>query len=391
MKKSLKISAIIIIILGTIFIFRDNILVLAISFFYESEYEGEKLPLPALEDSLKAELTEYLANNHKSPEEYIISKFDDHDIIFVGEHHRIKHDAELIGSLVPELHKAGIYNIGMEFATWADQPLIDSLVNSAEYNQTLANKILFDWLVLWGYREYSDIFRAAWKLNKTIPAGEKKFRIVGLNIPQQTGNDDDVMEAVIEKKLLKKGEKALIYCGIHHAFTRYKYPVLKDGKFNHFFDHRVGNMIYKRIGDRAATIFLHSPWGAPRGKNYPVDGYIDTLMKTLPPELLRAGFDTRGTPFGNLPAKNNIYQYGYENFTLNDFCDGYIIQKPLPEYEGVATIENFINSDNIEAARKRFTNNSFDFLFSNFGPLFWNYAISMDADLKRMHEFGRYR
>jgi hypothetical protein len=63
-------------------------------------------------------LAKYLKSHWKSPENYVISKFADHDIVFIGEYHRIKHDVELIHKLIPRLYKAGIYNLGIEFGCY---------------------------------------------------------------------------------------------------------------------------------------------------------------------------------------------------------------------------------------------------------------------------------
>jgi hypothetical protein len=42
---------------------------------------------------------EYITTHYQTPEEYLISKFKDHDIVFLGEWHRISHDPELIRRL----------------------------------------------------------------------------------------------------------------------------------------------------------------------------------------------------------------------------------------------------------------------------------------------------
>jgi len=54
------------------------------------------------------QLLGYLKQNHKSPEDYVLAKFKDHQIVFVGEYHRIKHDAEFIQHLIPRLYEEGI-------------------------------------------------------------------------------------------------------------------------------------------------------------------------------------------------------------------------------------------------------------------------------------------
>jgi len=42
----------------------------------------------------------------------------------------IKHDPELVQALVPLLYKAGVYDLGIEFANYSDQALIDKLINA---------------------------------------------------------------------------------------------------------------------------------------------------------------------------------------------------------------------------------------------------------------------
>ena len=74
-------------------------------------------------------LQSYLAEHYQTPEDYVISKFADHDIVFLGERHRLKHDVALVQDLIPLLHDAGVYHLGIEFARWADhdfavQPLL---------------------------------------------------------------------------------------------------------------------------------------------------------------------------------------------------------------------------------------------------------------------------
>ena len=48
---------------------------------------------------------------------------------------------------------------------------------------------------------------------------------------------------------------------------------------------------------------------------------------------------------------SNVYKHGHEPFTLDKFCDGWIYTNPLSEYEPVAYIEDWINEDNLDAAR----------------------------------------
>lgn len=363
---------------------------------------ADQLPV---DPAANKELVTYLKTHYASPEDYVLSKFKDHDVVILGEWHRIKHDPELIQALIPRLHKNGICLLAMEFARREDQPLIDRLIKAPEYDEQLARQIQFNQFVFWGYREYVDIYKAAWQLNKTLPRGARQFRILGINssldwsvikteadaanpsIRRQVfkdGGEDTWAKVILDQ--VGKNEKLLVYCGLHHAFSEYRQPIYdeRNKKLVRLADDRMGNYLYRAIGKRVITVSLHAPWIPAEGFNagYYVraaDGRIDAVLAEVEPRFRRAGFDTRGTPFGQLPGGTSLYMYGYENFKLADLCDGYIIQKPLGEYEGVTPIPDFINAMNVEHARAQSPNPRLrDFTIERF-----NAAIAADADVKK--------
>ncbi|MHC5024120.1 MAG: ChaN family lipoprotein [Planctomycetota bacterium] len=368
------------------------------------------IPLPAQDGALLDELRAYLVSHHRTPEAYILDQFDDHDIVFVGEHHRIKHDVELIHRLIPLLSERGVHNLGFEFAIEEDQPLIDRLVTAATYDGELAHRVLFNGSVMWGYQEYADVFRIAWELNRDLPAGAPTFRIVALGTRRDwsvvrspddladeeilekvwpKGDGDEIMAEIVLREIVQRGEKALVYCGIHHAFTSYRQPmrIRRDGTVEEFFDRRMGHLVYNEIGDRAFTIALHTCW---RGRDtsgrsvYPADGAIDALMRTIDPSYRRAGFDTRGTPFGTLTGEMSDYARGRDDFTLADFCDGYVFQSPFSQYERVTLIPDFINRRNVDEAKERAANPRFRTgHWQHLGPEFINRLIAQEGDIDR--------
>lgn len=72
--------------------------------------EGVQHPSSALPGSTaqRARLADYIKTHYQSPTEYILHKFVDHDIVFLGEWHRIKHDPVLVQSLIPALYANGM-------------------------------------------------------------------------------------------------------------------------------------------------------------------------------------------------------------------------------------------------------------------------------------------
>jgi len=365
---------------------RCSVCILLAVLLFCSSIQSADLPKP--DSKVIQQLKSYLQSHYMTPEDYVISKFQDHDVVFLGEHHRFKQNVELVQDLIPKLYANGIFTLATEFARHEDQPLVDRLLNAPVYEETLARQITFNEFVVWGYQEYVDVFKAAWRLNHQLPSGNRRFRILGVNCSPdwsvlQTEADEKNAELeakvwrdcneeqwakVILDEVVAKGEKALVYSGIHHAFTEYRQPVepaVKDGKlsFAGFGLVRMGNYVYNAIGKRAITISLHRPWpssdGYDKGDTYAADGYIDALLADVQPKFRRAGFDTSGTPFGDLPGDKSVYKYGYEKFTLSRFCDGYIVQGPLRGIEGVTPIKDFINRENLAVARAQMPNPKF--------------------------------
>lgn len=332
---------------------------------------GSQGSVRTISDQQKSELVEYLRAHWKSPEDYLIEKFRDHDIVFIGEMHRVKHDVELIHNLIPRLYKIGVYNLGIEFGGNEYQDKVDSLVTADEYDENLARWLLFKWATYWGFKEYMDIYRRVWELNKSLPKSAPRFRVVHLNyIPRwdlmkeemtaedrkrvmHKGDGDEFMAKVVLKEIVDKGQKALIYSGQHHAFTRYRQPMydFEKKKLLGLRDTRMGNIVQKRIPDKVFNIFLHFPW--PMKENfdamkYPVNGGIDAVMREFHDQ--RVGFDVVGSPFGKLRDNDAYYAIGYDNFTLSTFCDGYIFQMPVNQYQGCTVDTVFVTEGNLQEA-----------------------------------------
>lgn len=353
----------------------------------------------------KAELSGYLKPHGMSPEDYVISKLRAYDVVFIGEYHRIKHDVELIHRLIPRLYQAGIYNLGIEFGCFEFQDQVDRLITAPEYDADLARQLMFQWDSSWGYIEYMDIYRKAWELNRSLPQGKPKFRVVGLNYKPDwaamqekmtpelwkkvwhKGDPDECMANVVLKEFVDKNLKALIYSGSHHAFTRYHQPVVDFEKKTviRMNSKRMGNLVLEKIPDKVFNIFLHSPWSTKASfeqHNYPVAGVIDRVMGDF--EAKRIGFDVSGSPFGEIRDPDTYYAYGYDAFTLGDFCDGYIFQKHFKDYEGCTADDQFITEKNLKEAILAIPN----FAFRKFvkAPRDLLDAIKSDADMKRRFE-----
>ncbi len=333
---------------------------------------GHMLTAQNVNDSLAT----FIRNEAMSPDDYVIEKFRTHDVILFGEHHLIKQNLLFIQDLIPKLYENGIRNLGMEFGASEVQDKLDSLVNAPEYDQALAQEIMFTYNCTWGYHEYIDVYKAAWKLNRSLPQDAPKFRILNLsyifrwdNFAPGARNEENMASVftkgtvdkfraeTIEKEVIQKGGKVLALVGTPHAYTKYGSPYFKYNGDNFCdYDHDwLGGRLYRKYPGRVFNIMLHQAFNKKDGDNYiqisPLEGLLEKIMALNNNKPV--GFDLMNSPMGRQPD-NSIYSTTYRNFTLGQLFDGYIFLKPLNQLEGCTPIKGFVNEKNIEEAISQF-------------------------------------
>ena len=167
------------------------------------------------------------------------------------------------------------------------------------------------------------------------------------------------MAKIIQEEFVDTGTKALIFCGVQQALTNYRNIKYEENTRESGFREvrSAGNIVYDRIGPRAATVLLHYLWpdeDAMYRVARPVGGAFDALMGGLDRDRIQGAVRTGGTPFGELAVSQGIYAYKHENLTLKDLCQGYIIMGPLHEHTMVTAIPDFISVENINEALRDF-------------------------------------
>src|SRR5258708_2323606 len=269
------------------------IVLLVVSLFVQSQVQPDANGRTSNLSRRVVEIVQtYIADHYESPEDYVVRQFTTHDIIFLGEMHGVRQNLEFVQQLLPSLHAAGVYNLGYEFSVYKDQPKIDRLLASTSYDPDIANDLLNEIDLTYVTQEYTDVYKAAWELNRKLPPGAHPFRIVALNIDQNGQTPSDAWggqrlnihdqtnifwSQVISKEFLAKHEKALIYSGSGHAYTRFFYQRKQDHSIS------AGNLIHNLIRDRAMTILLHGD-----GDRKDLTQQIDELV----------GTGNGGRPFG---------------------------------------------------------------------------------------------
>lgn len=299
---------------------------------------------------------DYLQQHAQTPTQYIADKFSQYDIVLLGENHGVKENLDFVAALIPVLYRAGVYNLGMEFGAAELQYDLDALLSAPVFNQQAARDMFYYYNVGWAYQEYQEVYKAAWELNRQLPPGSKKFRIVNLSyqynwqgfVPPRTpenmarifhkGTPDQYRAAIVEKELLDKGEKAVLLVGYPHAFTTYKMPRMdaNSDNFCGYDDGWLGNRLHKKYPGRVTNVLFHTPfYNKPNQKPEllsPAGGAIEAIMGANGNRPV--GFDLNNhSPLGLLPD-TSAYSTCYPDFRLGQFFDGYIFLKPIHQLRG---------------------------------------------------------
>jgi hypothetical protein len=327
-------------------------------------------------------LTEYLMTHRQPAEDYIVSQFKTHDAIFLGEDHYTRQRLLFLQRLIPALYKAGVYNLGYEMCTSDDQSGIDKLLNAPAYDEAAVFTILQHWDFTWVAQEYADVFRAAWELNRRLPKGAPRFRIVGIDVKPDyrllkpgvdpasaearniiVGGDRDAnrnmrMAEVLRKEVLSKGLKALLWNGGGHSTTRYRRPsasgrssaVSEAGKVPGTRRSPFGFLIHSEIGDRAMCVWVDGP--CPRSVP-PVllDGgkpLAEAVLASLRPGEDSIGFSTKGSPIGSLV----VNPYKTEPVKLEDYWDGYLFIAMHDAWEAATPNLRYITEERVKKAKQ---------------------------------------
>jgi hypothetical protein len=313
------------------------------------------------ETSTTSSLLQYWQSHETTPLDYLVEKFEDKRWVVVGEYHRIRHDVELIASLVPRLHETTeVRHLAMEFLCRDRTAEANRLVTAATYDRGQMIDFFRSQFPGWYYEEYLEIFHNTWASNRRLAEERGPFRLVGLHpcIDWETihyGADpaaaaeerrkqeryDEIMAEVLEEKILRPGHRALVFTGIAHATG--KFAEYRSGTAEQLV--RMGNLVYREpYRKHIFFVALHAPfYDHASGKDiYPFDGVLDELMPSYGEDI---GFDVVGTPFENL-VHGNRSERAITAYSFGELYDGYVMFKtPIKEYVGVTCIEDWVTDD----------------------------------------------
>lgn len=339
------------------------------------------LLIPFAGKSQSGSIHEIYTQYHLMPAtEIVIDAFTTKDIVFIGEPHYIREHVNFIASLIEPLHKKGVNILFTEFARYDDSDLINTLITGENFDPELAKTITHRSNWYWGFQEYIDIYKKAWQVNKKSKGG--KFRIIGLGNTKNysviqnkedlddwkkrrayNGGSEEDWAKRIMKHAADSSQKAVVYCGSHHALTRYRQPYFEKGLFAGLvkLGDRVGQMVFEKLPERVMIFWLHRPLPGRSGYSAahinPLNGLYDSLWYKTGKTAY--GFYTAISPLGSIPDSSHVYSNGYPGFSLKDLADGYLVVGGSCKLVPVTIIPDFINETNLASTNTQYLTEAF--------------------------------
>ena len=297
-------------------------------------------------------LAGWLDANGEDPVAYTVSLFEDADVVLLGETHEVADTCEFVASLLGPLRRdAGVRVIAMESLRSSLNRRIRAVVTDAEWDDEAAIDLFREgpWPT-WGYREYVDILKAAWEVNRALPDGADPLIVVGIDddwrqidlLRAERADRFDMVRAreanmveTVEAEAFGAGRKALVHVGFAHA-------AFAGGE-------RLGQALRDAHGQRVTNIVVHHSVRGPDGPS--------RLTKTLVAAFAARGdggpvaFRVRGSPFDDLRDPESMYgRFLGPDVNLGSFIEHYAFLTPLDEERPVTWIPGFIREDRLEEA-----------------------------------------
>ena len=347
--------------------------------------QGDLRPRVSQEDA--AAYGSYMAESARPADEYLRSAVENHQITYLSELGAIGDEPAYLAAQLPQLvEQAGLNTLGLYFLLAADQPQIDRLMASSSFDADLANRLLFNRLVIWGYREYRDILEAAWRIEQQSPGA---LRVLGLNVQQdfsQLTEDSDIEDPQKVRTILangipdrvmaetltsflqqNSGARVLAFISREQGFPDLDLPyyTAQLAGLGYENENSFARLVHMAGYTDDASLTFHSLWPSNETANrsdYPGSGSIDAGLdswEAAEGELpLPVGFDIAG-PLESVVIQRSFYNYGFSGegddvLYFGRLFDGYIVLKRLPDLLMATPIDGFITEENLAAAAENF-------------------------------------
>ncbi len=296
---------------------------------------------------------DYVAANGRPAVEYVSGLFDAHDVVVIGEIHEVADNCRFVADLVDAVYKtAGVRVIASEFLRASQTEQMNALLTAEQWDESAATDLMRHGAnVIWGYREYLDIFEAVWKVNHTLPADATTMRIVGLDSEwnqlamlkegsaakrfKMTLDREHCMVTSLETAIATPGTKVLAHVGFAHSVTG-------QGE-------RFATVLRRKYGDRVFQVALHHNFPGP-GEVSPFTAMMEEILAGSPKPW---GVTIKGSPLADLRRDDCLYfQMLGRGSSLDEAAEGYVFLTSVARLEPVSWIEGFVNQVTFEEAKE---------------------------------------
>ncbi len=304
-------------------------------------------------------MVQWLDRHAKPAQDYMVQLFDKYQVVILCDEHNVKEHKDFVIDLIPKLyHEAGVRCIGWEFSPYTKNKRLEELITAPNYDEDAVLQFAREYHPDWNSKEHWQIIEAVWKLNKSLKPGSEKMRLIGLgpNVdiarlytivktkPKDSPEFQEVlkisveadksMAQQVEKEILQKGYKGLVFVGIGHDWTQYQYP--PESTFG--IDCKpMGGHLKEKYGDQVFQV---------RAQCSADPSFIDRVMKHRNYESV--GFNMQDSPFANILvpvykgapdvpwsrlACGSIYLGPRANFHSNTTIKGYVTKRMFHKYK----------------------------------------------------------
>jgi hypothetical protein len=304
-------------------------------YLFENRAPGYRILPPAEAAGLVAALR----THGESPAAYVLHKFTGHPVVILGEPHRVREHYEFLTGLLPQLPDADVHQVALELFRRSSQADIDLLLAGAAFDERLARRIVFSAAPYFYYEELYEVLRQAWEVNRS----RGRLRILGL-----WGVNDRLAAETIDRAVAEMG-KALVYTGVHHAFTSYYEP----GQLESNGPRRIGHYLKVKFNRSPFFINLHYPEAKRHFFRFPILLYRQAFFLPFGGALDQAfqshatpvGFDTTHKEFEDVIERFSYYAKDHPDLRLREFCDGYIYLGPVSRQQFVRPLHGIAASE----------------------------------------------
>mgnify|MGYP001336849730 CR=1 FL=1 len=308
----------------------------------------------------------------QSASEHLVELASSKQLVLLGDQIGISQHVSFVAQILPELHEAGVRNLAWEFTNSRAQQQLDGLLSADEWNDVVCTELFVDLMGIgFTYREYAEVVKAAWSLNRTLESSASAFRIIGLGIPTYVedpelldgrsaselelrnwwmgGHYRDVaafhMANILTNEILRTGERALVLVSSERSTTNF---VQWDDGLPTV---SVGNLLYRWVGEGVARAVFHGAIADSMAVER-----VEALVAAAPENPETFGIALNLATLGSVGLNEVVGSVdGVDtSLRLRDIADSYLWIAGVDDWEPCELIPDVITSKNLDHIEARY-------------------------------------